>query len=99
MLTSQVPREALAMIRYHSFYPWHREGAYRHLMNADDEADLYAVKAFNRMFTLGLSCSPLSTVASSAHYIGPETDIQHTTCTRNPTTHPRSPSSSRTTRP
>ena len=56
MLTSKVPREALAMIRYHSFYPWHREGAYRHLMNADDEADLYAVKAFNRMFILGLSC-------------------------------------------
>lgn len=21
------------MIRYHSFYPWHREGAYRHLMS------------------------------------------------------------------
>lgn len=22
---SSLPREALAMIRYHSFYPWHRE--------------------------------------------------------------------------
>jgi inositol oxygenase len=36
------------MIRYHSFYPWHREGAYRHLMNEDDEASLRAVKSFNR---------------------------------------------------
>jgi inositol oxygenase len=36
------------MIRYHSFYAWHREGAYRHLMNADDEAQLRAVQAFNR---------------------------------------------------
>lgn len=44
---STLPREALAMIRYHSFYPWHREGAYRHFMNADDEADLAAVRAFN----------------------------------------------------
>ena len=45
------------MIRYHSFYPWHREGAYRHLMNADDEADLYAVKAFNREYFTSFSSS------------------------------------------
>lgn len=44
---SSLPREGLAMIRYHSFYPWHREGAYRHFMNAEDEKDLKAVKAFN----------------------------------------------------
>ncbi|KAL2204691.1 aldehyde reductase [Sarocladium strictum] len=44
---STLPKEALAMIRYHSFYPWHKEGAYRHLMNEDDEAALKAVKAFN----------------------------------------------------
>ncbi|RSH95476.1 hypothetical protein EHS25_000568 [Saitozyma podzolica] len=44
---STLPREALAMLRFHSFYPWHREGAYRHLMNADDHEDLKAVKAFN----------------------------------------------------
>ena len=36
------------MIRYHSFYPWHREGAYRHLMGPGDEEQLRAVKAFNR---------------------------------------------------
>lgn len=29
---STLPDEGLAMIRYHSFYPWHREGAYRHFM-------------------------------------------------------------------
>lgn len=40
------------MIRYHSFYPWHREGAYRHFMNEEDEADLKAVLAFNREFRL-----------------------------------------------
>lgn len=36
------------MIRYHSFYPWHREGAYSHLMNEDDKEQLRAVLAFNR---------------------------------------------------
>ncbi|OAX84862.1 hypothetical protein ACJ72_00764 [Emergomyces africanus] len=44
---STLPKEALAMIRYHSFYPWHTAGAYRHLMNDDDERMLEAAKAFN----------------------------------------------------
>lgn len=35
------------MIRYHSFYPWHREGAYRQFMNEHDEEMLAAVQAFN----------------------------------------------------
>ncbi|WVQ76594.1 hypothetical protein IAR50_006266 [Cryptococcus sp. DSM 104548] len=44
---SSIPKEGLSMIRYHSFYPWHREGAYRHLMNDNDHEQLKAVKAFN----------------------------------------------------
>ncbi|KAM5452216.1 putative inositol oxygenase [Microsporum canis] len=44
---STLPPEALAMIRYHSFYPWHTEGAYHHLMNDKDEHMLEAVRAFN----------------------------------------------------
>ncbi|KAG0637584.1 inositol oxygenase [Tuber brumale] len=44
---SALPDEALAMIRYHSFYPWHREGAYRHFMNEKDWKMLEAVKEFN----------------------------------------------------
>ncbi|OKL57348.1 Inositol oxygenase [Talaromyces atroroseus] len=44
---STLPAEALAMIRYHSFYPWHNAGAYRELMNEKDEEMLRAVKAFN----------------------------------------------------
>lgn len=44
---SRLPAEALAMIRYHSFYPWHKEGAYRELMNEKDHEMLKAVKAFN----------------------------------------------------
>jgi inositol oxygenase len=44
---STLPDEALAMIRYHSFYPWHREGAYRQFMTEKDHAMLQAVNAFN----------------------------------------------------
>ena len=42
-----LPDEALYMIRYHSFYPAHSEGAYNHLMNDDDRRLFAAVRAFN----------------------------------------------------
>jgi len=42
-----LPEEALYMIRYHSFYPWHREGAYAHLTNARDREMLAWVQKFN----------------------------------------------------
>ena len=44
---SYLPQEGLAMIRYHSFYPWHRENGYTHLMNEKDIKNLEAVRAFN----------------------------------------------------
>jgi inositol oxygenase len=47
VLRPYLPDEALAMIRYHSFYAWHREGAYGHLMNAKDERMLPWVRKFN----------------------------------------------------
>lgn len=42
-----LPEEALYMIRYHSFYPAHRHGAYRHLMNEHDERMFEWVRKFN----------------------------------------------------
>jgi len=42
-----LPEEALAMIRYHSFYPAHREGAYADLMNERDRRLFDSVRAFN----------------------------------------------------
>ncbi|MCJ1229327.1 hypothetical protein MMC12_005992 [Toensbergia leucococca] len=44
---SKLPDEALAMIRYHSFYPWHSAGAYMEFMNEKDVKMLEAVRAFN----------------------------------------------------
>lgn len=47
-LNSTLPPEGLAMIRYHSFYPWHQENAYKYLMNEHDENMLQAVRHFNK---------------------------------------------------
>ena len=42
-----LPEPAQYMLRYHSFYPAHRHGAYRHLMNEHDEQMFEWVRAFN----------------------------------------------------
>src|SRR3954468_4283209 len=42
-----LPKEALYMIRYHSFYPAHRDREYNHLMNEQDEKMFDWVRAFN----------------------------------------------------
>lgn len=42
-----LPEEGLYMLRYHSFYACHREGAYQHLMNDHDKKMFKWVKAFN----------------------------------------------------
>lgn len=42
-----LPEPALYMIRYHSFYPAHREGAYDYLMNAHDREMFDWVRKFN----------------------------------------------------
>lgn len=42
-----LPEQALAMLRFHSFYPWHREGAYRHLESEHDREMLPWIKKFN----------------------------------------------------
>src|SRR5262249_41331270 len=42
-----LPEEALYMIRYHSFYPGHRENAYPQLMNDHDRTMFTWVRAFN----------------------------------------------------
>jgi len=42
-----LPEPALYMIRYHSFYPGHKERAYDHLMNDHDREMFQWVRAFN----------------------------------------------------
>ncbi|XP_013146583.1 PREDICTED: inositol oxygenase-like [Papilio polytes] len=45
---STLPKEALYMIRYHSFYPWHAGGDYRHLITEKDDYIKEAVLKFNQ---------------------------------------------------
>jgi inositol oxygenase len=47
LLKNHLPEPALYMIRYHSFYAWHREGQYGHLADAHDAAHLPWVQKFN----------------------------------------------------
>lgn len=47
VLEDHLPEEALYVIRYHSFYPAHREGAYTWLMNERDRSLMRWVRRFN----------------------------------------------------
>jgi inositol oxygenase len=47
VMKDYLPQEGLYMIRYHSFYPGHRERAYDHLMNDRDRAMFEWVRKFN----------------------------------------------------
>jgi len=43
-----LPEEGLYMIRFHSFYPWHRGGDYMHLCNEKDMYMLDWIREFNK---------------------------------------------------
>lgn len=47
MLKNYIPEPGLYMLRYHSFYAWHREGAYDYLLDDHDREMLKWVKLFN----------------------------------------------------
>lgn len=47
MMKDNLPEEGLYMLRYHSFYAWHREGAYSHLLDDHDKQMLKSVCLFN----------------------------------------------------
>ena len=47
MVKDYLPEPALYMLRYHSFYPQHRENAYEHLMDSHDHEMFKWVKLFN----------------------------------------------------
>jgi len=46
--TCTLPDEALYMIRFHSFYPWHTGGDYWHLTNEKDKHMYYWIREFNK---------------------------------------------------
>ena len=47
VVKEHLPTEALYMLRYHSFYPAHKEGEYEHLMNDQDREMFRWVRRFS----------------------------------------------------
>ncbi|WP_161888905.1 inositol oxygenase family protein [Pontibacter russatus] len=47
MMKDHLPEPALYMLRYHSFYPQHRENAYDHLLDSHDREMFEWVRLFN----------------------------------------------------
>jgi inositol oxygenase len=48
VVKDKLPEPALYMIRFHSFYPWHREHAYQYLLDDHDREMLSSVLQFNQ---------------------------------------------------
>jgi inositol oxygenase len=63
-----LPEESLYMIRYHSCYVIHREGAYQHLMNEHDRKMFAWVRAFNPYDLYSKSAERPSVVALKPYY-------------------------------
>lgn len=68
VVRDHLPPEALYMIRYHSFYPAHREGAYAHLMSAEDREYFRWVKRFNPYDLYTKSAERPNTAALRPYY-------------------------------
>ena len=58
----------LYMVRYHSFYPTHREGDYTHLMNERDKEMFRWVRKFNRFDLYSKSDEPPDVEALRPYY-------------------------------
>lgn len=65
---SKLPKEALAMIRFHSFYPWHREGAYDWMMSEEDKGMKEWVLKFNPYDLYSKSDDLVDVEAAKAYY-------------------------------
>lgn len=65
---SRLPVEALYMIRYHSFYPWHRDREYMYLCNEMDMKMLPWVKRFNALDLYSKTDKPLNVTHLSTYY-------------------------------
>ena len=68
LLKTHLPEPALYMIRYHSFYAWHREGQYGHLANTHDEAHKHWVQKFNPYDLYSKNPNPPSLAALRPYY-------------------------------
>ncbi|MEL6109768.1 MAG: inositol oxygenase family protein [Planctomycetota bacterium] len=63
-----LPKEAQYMLRYHSFYAWHREEAYQCLTNEEDREYLRWVREFNPYDLYTKSHEPPDVAALKPYY-------------------------------
>ena len=63
-----LPKEAQYMLRYHSFYAWHREEAYKCLTNDEDREYLRWVRKFNPYDLYTKSAAPPNVEALKPYY-------------------------------
>ena len=57
-LLISLPYRAQYVIRFHSFYPWHANNGYTHLVNEQDKAMLPWVRAFQKCDLYSKSDNP-----------------------------------------
>ncbi|EGC32573.1 hypothetical protein DICPUDRAFT_49534 [Dictyostelium purpureum] len=65
---STLPKEALYMIRFHSFYPWHRHNKYQNLLNHQDNEMLKWVIEFNKFDLYSKDPEPIDVEALKPYY-------------------------------
>ncbi|MEZ5363033.1 MAG: inositol oxygenase family protein [Bryobacterales bacterium] len=70
MRESKLPAEGLAMLRYHSFYPWHREEAYMRFMDGSDATKLHWVREFNGYDLYSKSDAAPNVAELKSYYLG-----------------------------
>ena len=68
VVKGHLPEEGLYMLRYHSFYAAHREGAYEYLMNDHDRKMFEWVRRFNPYDLYSKSPVPPDSVALRPYY-------------------------------
>ncbi|ETO26203.1 hypothetical protein RFI_10933 [Reticulomyxa filosa] len=63
---STLPEQALYILRFHSFYPWHNKHGYMHLCNDKDLENLKWVKAFQKcdLYSKSQVCPKLEDIVS-----------------------------------
>jgi inositol oxygenase len=63
-----LPPQALAILRFHSLYTWHKGGAYSQFMAPGDEALIKSVKDFNQFDLYTKASDPVNTDEVRAYY-------------------------------
>lgn len=67
---NKLPKKAMVMIRYHSFYPWHTGGSYNQLLNKTDAQYLEWIRDFNK-YDLYTKCQKIYNLEDVVEYYQP----------------------------